>query len=384
MLDAPAAAGPVISPIEEVIADARCGRMVILVDNDSADSTGTLVLPAQYVTPDAINIMATHARGLICLALEQQRVDQLGLDLMPAANRRRTEECYATSIEAREGVSTGISTSDRARTIAVAIDASKGADDIVTPGHVFPVVARAGGVLMRAGHVEGAVDIARLAGLNPSAAVCTIMGSDGEVARLDQLHALSQQLGFRIGSISNLIAYRRQNDRMIEPVGERRVVSRFGGTWRALAYRNKVNGEEMLAMVHGHLTPGKPTLVRMHLLSIMHDVFGEDADRTGIVEASMRQIAAEGAGVIVMINRFVTDYVSRVLAPSEKDLSRSQELRDYGGGAQILSALGVKEMILLTNTPQSLVALEGHGLAIVEQRAIYNAARLETHKGIAR
>lgn len=380
MLEAPAAAEPVISRIEEVIADARAGRMVIMVDNDRPESTGTLVLPAQYVTPDAINIMATHARGLICLALEQQRVDQLGLDLMPAANRKRTEECYATSIEAREGVSTGISTSDRARTIAVAIDASKGPEAIVTPGHVFPLVARAGGVLMRAGHVEGAVDIARLAGLNPSAAICTIMGPDGEVARLDQLQTLSRQFGFRIGSISNLIAYRRQNDRMIEPVGERRIVSRFGGEWRALAYRNKVNGEEMLAMVHGNIAPDKPTLVRMHLLSIMHDVFGEDADRTGLLEASMCQIAAEGAGVIVMINRFVSDYVSRALAPSERDLSRSYELRDYGGGAQILSALGVREMILLTNTPQSLVALEGHGLTIVEQRVIDNGCNVDAHK----
>lgn len=374
MLDAPAAAGPVVSSIEDIIADARCGRMVILVDNDHADGTGTLVLPAQYVTPDAVNLMATHARGLICLALEQKRVSQLGLDLMPATNRKRTEECYATSIEARQGVSTGISARDRALTIAVAIGASKGADDIVSPGHVFPLVARAGGVLMRAGHVEAAVDIARLAGLNPSAAICTIMGPDGEVARLERLQWLAREQGVRIGSVSSLIAYRRQNDRMIEPVGERRVASRFGGEWRALAYRNKVSGEEMLAMVHGDIAPSRPTLVRMHMLSIMNDVFGEDADRTGLVEASMSQIAAEGAGVIVMINRFVTDYVSRAVAPSGKDLGRTEELRDYGGGAQILSALGVKEMILLTNTPQSLVALEGHGLTIVEQRAIENLA----------
>ncbi|VVT10615.1 3,4-dihydroxy-2-butanone 4-phosphate synthase / GTP cyclohydrolase-2 [Erythrobacter sp. EC-HK427] len=321
-------------------------------------------------TPIAVNFMAAHGRGLICLALQQDRIEQLGLNLMHARNRSRPDECFATSIEARKGVTTGISAEDRARTISVAIDAGKGPDDIVTPGHVFPVVASPGGVLMRAGQVEAAVDIARLAGLNPSAAICKIMNAAGDVARLPEIRELASEHDLRITSVRDLIAYRRTNDRMLEQVGERSVRSRFGGEWRAIAYRNKANGEETLAMVLGDIAPERPTLVRMHLLSIFHDVFAEDAARTGLLEASMRKIAEEGAGVIVLINRFVSDYVSRTLVPMDGPLKGAQELRDYGGGAQILSDLGVQAMILLTNTPKSLVALEGHGLSIVEQRTI--------------
>ncbi|RIV81972.1 3,4-dihydroxy-2-butanone-4-phosphate synthase [Aurantiacibacter xanthus] len=359
-----------ITPVEDILGEARAGHIFILVDDDNPASTGDLVVAAQMATPVAVNFMAAHGRGLICLALQQDRVDALGLDLMHARNRSRPDESYATSIEAREGVSTGISAEDRARTISVAIDAARGTDDIVTPGHVFPVVASPGGVLMRAGQVEAAVDIARLAGLNPSAAICKIMNAAGDVARLPELRELAAEHDLKICSVRDLIAYRRMNDRMIERIGERPVKSRFGGEWRAIAYRNKINGEETLAMVLGEIGPDRPTLVRMHLLSIFHDVFAEDTSRTGLLEASMRHIAEEGSGVIVLINRFVSDYVSRTLVPAGESLKGGQELRDYGGGAQILSDLGVQQMVLLTDTPKSLVALEGHGLSIVEQRNI--------------
>lgn len=359
-----------ITPVEEILGEARGGRIFILVDEDDPASTGALVVPAQMATPVAVNFMAAHGRGLICLALQKERVDQLGLSLMHARNRSRPDESYATSIEAREGVTTGISAEDRARTISVAIDAGRGEDDIVTPGHVFPVVASPGGVLMRAGQVEAAVDIARLAGLNPSAAICKIMNASGDLAHLSDLREFAAEHDLKMGSVKDLIAYRRKNDRMIEQIGERPVKSRFGGEWRAIAYRNKASGEETLAMVLGDVVPEQPTLVRMHLLSLFHDVFAEDASRTGLLEASMRHIAKEGSGVIVLINRFVSDYVSRTLVPKDGSIKGAQELRDYGGGAQILSDLGVQQMILLTNTPKSLVALEGHGLSIVEQRKI--------------
>lgn len=363
-----------IAPIEDIIDEARNGRMFILVDDEDRENEGDLIIPAQMATPDAINFMARHGRGLICLALQRQRVDQLGLGLMSSTNGTRHETAFTTSIEAAEGVTTGISAADRARTIAVAIDGGRGAQDIVTPGHVFPLVARDGGVLVRAGHTEASVDVSRLAGLNPSAVICEIMRSDGTMARLDDLLEFAATHAMKIGTIRDLIAYRRKHDRMVRQIGRRPLVSEHGGTWHAMAYVNDATGEETLALVKGTIDPAQPTLVRMHLLSIMHDVFAEVSDRTHLVEKSMAMIAEAGCGVIVMINRFVANYVSRALVPPsdpvQRDIPRSPELRDYGGGAQILAELGVHDMVLLTNTPQSLVALEGYGLSIVEQRPI--------------
>ena len=363
-----------IAPIDDIIDEARNGRMFILVDDEDRENEGDLIIPAQMATPDAINFMARHGRGLICLALQRQRVDQLGLSLMSSTNGTRHETAFTTSIEAAEGVTTGISAADRARTIAVAIDANRGSQDIVTPGHVFPLVARDGGVLVRAGHTEASVDVSRLAGLNPSAVICEIMHSDGTMARLDDLLEFASTHSMKIGTIRDLIAYRRKHDRMVRQIGRRALTSEHGGDWQAIAYVNDATGEETLALVKGVIDPARPTLVRMHLLSIMHDVFAEVSDRTHLVEKSMSMIAEAGCGVIVMINRFVANYVSRALVPPtdpvQRDIPRSPELRDYGGGAQILAELGVHDMVLLTNTPQSLVALEGYGLSIVEQRPI--------------
>lgn len=375
-----------IASIEEILDEARNGRMFILVDDEDRENEGDLIIPGQMATPDAINFMATHGRGLICLALQKARVEQLGLTMMSSQNRTRHETAFTTSIEAREGVTTGISAADRARTISVAIDSGRGADDIVTPGHIFPLMAKDGGVLVRAGHTEASVDVSRLAGLNPSAVICEIMREDGTMARLDDLVAFAARHKMKIGTIRDLIAYRRKHDRMVRKIGERPMISEFGGDWRAMAFLNTSTGDETLALVKGLIDPDKPTLVRMHLLSIMHDVFAEKSGRTNLVERSMKMIDEAGCGVIVMINRFVADYVSRLLVPpsdpARTDVPRSPELRDYGIGAQVLAELGVHDMILLTNTPQSLVALEGYGLSIVEQREIRETAEVPTANSI--
>ena len=364
---------PVIVSAEEIIDEARNGRMFVLVDDEDRENEGDLIIPAQMATPNAINFMATHGRGLICLTLTRQRVEQLGLDLMSRNNRTRHETAFTTSIEAREGVSTGISAGDRARTVSVAIDGTKGREDIVTPGHVFPLVARDGGVLVRAGHTEAAVDIARLAGLNPSGVICEIMNDDGSMARMDDLVRFARLHDLKIGTIRDLIAYRRKHDHLIERRGERRFTSRWGGEWQAIAFYNRATGEETMTLVKGAIDPAKPTLVRMHSLSFFDDIFGESGPRGQMIEKAMEQIGREGAGVIVLINRVARDYVSQAIArgtqPPPGD-AQVTEQRDYGGGAQILGALGVHDMILLTNTEHSLVALEGYGLSIVGQRPL--------------
>ena len=368
---------PVLVPIEEIINEARNGRMFVLVDDEDRENEGDLIIPAQMATPDAINFMATHGRGLICLALTKDRVETLGLDLMSRKNRTRHETAFTVAIEARVGVTTGISAADRARTISVAIDASKGADDIVTPGHVFPLVAREGGVLVRAGHTEAAVDISRLAGLNPSGAICEIMNEDGTMARFDDLMAFARKHNLKVGTIRDLIAYRRKHDHLLETREEVRFQSEWGGEWRALSFYNKATKGETMALVKGHVDPEKPTLVRMHSLSIFDDVFARKTDRNALLQGAMRIIGEEGAGVVVLINRPSRDFASRAI----KDLTQNgkasdgpqeaqPEQRDYGVGAQILTELGVRDMILLTNTQHSLVGLEGYDLSIVGERPI--------------
>ena len=365
---------PALVPIEEIIDEARNGRMFILVDDEDRENEGDLIIPAQMATPDAINFMATHGRGLICLAMTKARVDQLGLELMSRSNGTRHETAFTVSIEAREGVTTGISAADRARTIAVAIDGGKGRDDIVTPGHVFPLVARDGGVLVRTGHTEAAVDVSRLAGLNPSGVICEIMKDDGTMARMDDLVSFARLHGLKMGTIRDLIAYRRQHDHLVEKRAEMSFTSRWGGDWRALTFFNKATGDETLALVKGWIDPAKPTLVRMHTMSMFVDVFGEENERSGLLSRSMEAIAAEGTGVLVLINKPMRGMVSRFMQLRAEGKGAGapevEELRDYGGGAQILSELGVHDMILLTNTHHTLVGLEGYGLSIVGERPI--------------
>ena len=368
---------PVLVPIEEIINEARNGRMFVLVDDEDRENEGDLVIPAQMATPDAVNFMATHGRGLICLALTGQRVEELGLELMSRNNRTRHETAFTTSIEAREGVTTGISAADRARTISVAIDSSKGINDIVTPGHVFPLVARPGGVLVRTGHTEAAVDISRLAGLNPSGVICEIMNDDGTMARMDDLLRFCRIHNLKMGTIRDLIAYRRKHDHLVEKKTEGRFRSRWGGDWTAYSFYNKATKGETLALVKGHIDPERPTLVRMHSLSIFEDIFAEDTSRQGLLSGAMKAIAEEGAGVVVLINRPSPDFASRAISRLDETRSAPDpiddmalEQRDYGVGAQILAELGVHSMVLLTNTQHSLVALEGYGLSIVGERPI--------------
>jgi 3,4-dihydroxy 2-butanone 4-phosphate synthase/GTP cyclohydrolase II len=364
----------VLVPIEEIIDEARNGRMYILVDDEDRENEGDLIIPAQMATPAAINFMATHGRGLICLSLAGERIEQLGLDLMSSNNGTRHETAFTVSIEAREGVTTGISAGDRARTISVAIDGSKGRADIVTPGHVFPLRAREGGVLVRAGHTEAAVDISRLAGLNPSGVICEIMRDDGQMARMDDLIDFARVHDLKIGTIRDLIAYRRRHDRMVVKKAEVAFTSRWGGNWRAVTYFNKATGEETLALVKGCINPEAVTLVRMHSLSLFADVLGEENERSELLHRSMELISEEGSGVIVVINRAMEGAVNRAIEAKESarasDGPPLEELRNYGVGAQILGELGVHDMILLTNTHHSLIALEGYGLSIVGERPI--------------
>lgn len=361
-----------LSSPEEIIDEARNGRMFILVDDEDRENEGDLVIPAQMATPDAINFMAKHGRGLICLAMTKERIDQLGLEPMARKNGTRMGTAFTISIEAKEGVTTGISAADRARTVAVAIDSNNGPADLVSPGHVFPLVAREGGVLVRAGHTEAAVDVARLAGLNPSGVICEVMKDDGTMARLDDLVSFAQLHNLKIGTIRDLIAYRHRYDHLVERRAETSFTSRWGGDWRVITFWNTAAGTEQIALLKGRVSPDKPTLVRMHALSPFGDLFGEAGDRGKLLQRSMEIIGEEGAGVIVVINKPRADAFTMAVERkagirTEADM---EELRDYGVGAMILTELGVEEMVLLTNTHHTLVGLDGYGLSIVGERPI--------------
>ncbi len=356
---------------EAIINEARNGRMFILVDDDDRENEGDLVIPAQMATPDAINFMARHGRGLICLALTKDRAEQLGLEPMTRTNRSRNETAFTVSIEANEGISTGISAADRARTIAVAIDSSNGPDALVSPGHVFPLIARPGGVLVRAGHTEAAVDVARLAGLNPSGVICEIMREDGTMARLDDLMDFARGHGLKIGTIRDLIAYRLKKDHLVERVAASPFVSTSGGQWQAQVFRDKASAEEQLALVHGTIDTSQPVLVRMHSLDLFADVLGEKGPRSGILQGAIQMIEQEGSGVVVALHAAAPGSLSRSIdLRAGKPVEAGDAVRGYGTGAQILAALGIHDMILLSNTRHSPVGLSGYGLAIVEERPI--------------
>ncbi|WP_439532530.1 3,4-dihydroxy-2-butanone-4-phosphate synthase [Polymorphobacter sp.] len=360
--------GPALSPIEEIIDEARNGRMFILVDDEDRENEGDLVIPAQMATPDAVNFMARHGRGLICLSLSSARVKQLGLPLMAQHNGTRHATAFTVSIEAKDGVTTGISAADRARTIAVAIDGSKGAEEIVSPGHVFPLVARDGGVLVRAGHTEAAVDVSRLAGLNPSGVICEIMNDDGTMARLPDLILFARRHGMKIGTIRDLIAYRHAHDRLVKCIAEVDIESHIGGRWTARTYVNTAEYAEHVVLQKGHIEPGTPTLVRVHAMSIFSDLFLEANDRAGQLQRSMQAIADAGAGIIVIIRDGGVDAISRRMQAGAR--GEPMDLRDYGIGAQILVDLGVSDMILLSNTHRNLVGLNGYGLRVIGEQAI--------------
>ena len=355
-------------PIAEIIEEARNGRMFILVDDEDRENEGDLIIPAQMATPDAINFMATHGRGLICLTLTKARVETLGLELMSRANGTRHETAFTTSIEAREGVTTGISAGDRARTVSVAIDASKGSDDIVTPGHVFPLIARDGGVLVRAGHTEAAVDISRLAGLNPSGVICEIMKDDGTMARMDDLVSFARLHGLKLGTIRDLIEYRRKHDHLVEKVAESEFVSDYGGDWKVMSFRNKIDGSESVVLQKGRVQPDQPTLVRMHGMSLFHDMLGVSGPRKRVLQRAMAEIGKVGAGVIVLLISANVGAISGLI--SGGGTAPDMDLRNYGIGAQILGDLGIHDMILLTNAHRNVVALEGYGINIVGERPI--------------
>ena len=360
-----------ITRAPDIIEEARSGRMFILVDDEDRENEGDLVIPAQFATPDAINFMARHARGLICLALTRHRVEQLGLPLMAQANGTRHQTAFTVSIEAREGVTTGISAYDRAHTVAVAINPEMGRDHITTPGHVFPLVAREGGSLIRAGHTEAAVDIARLAGLNPAAVICEVMNDDGSMARLPDLVAFAQHHNLKLGTIADLIGHRRRTERLVRRVQEGEIHGVEGGDWKMMVYANTVEYAEHLVLVKGDIADGTPPLVRVHAVNLLGDMLG--GVHPAALHGAMRMIAQAGRGVVVLIREADPNSLServKLMAGSPRPL---QSLRDYGVGAQILVDLGVKDMVLLSNTHRTVVGLEAYGLNIVGQHRIEGA-----------
>jgi len=379
-----------LSPISDVIEDIRNGKMVIVVDDEDRENEGDLIVAGQMATPDAINFMAKYGRGLICLAMTGERVDHLGLSLMSSDNRSQFETAFTTSIEAREGVTTGISASDRARTIAVAIDPAHGRDEIVTPGHVFPLRAQDGGTLVRTGHTEAAVDLARLAGLNPSGVICEIMNEDGTMARLPDLVKFAQFHNLKVATIADLIAYRLRNDSIVERSMTTRIARKHGGDFKLIVYRNRVSNAEHLALVKGDISGDEPVLVRMHAVNILDDMIHDTTNsRESELEGALQTVGAEGRGVVVIIrepwaeklsnqvrarHRVPSDPVAAsaevAMSPDDGRETEPPALRDFGVGAQILADLGVKEMVLLTNRARAIKGIEGFGLSVVGRRPI--------------
>lgn len=362
---------PFLSPIADIIEDAKKGRMFILVDDEDRENEGDLVIPAQYATADAVNFMAKYGRGLICLSMTKERVEKLGLNLMAQSNQSRHQTAFTVSIEAREGVTTGISAADRAHTIKVAIDPKKHAQDIVSPGHVFPLVAKDGGVLIRAGHTEAAVDISRLAGLNPAGVICEIMNDDGSMARLPDLIEFAKMHKLKIATIADLIAYRRKSEKLVKRVLETTLNSKYGGEFKMMIYTNTLHYAEHVALVKGDIRPDKPTLVRVHKLDVLRDVLG-DKESGSSKQRSMEIIAKEG-GVLLLIREpsatSLSDSVKRRVEQRQKGEGYvPSDLRDYGIGAQILLDLGVRDMILISNSDRPIVGLEGYGLKLAGKR----------------
>lgn len=361
-----------LATIEEILEDARAGRMFILVDDEDRENEGDLVIPGQFADAEAVNFMAKHGRGLICLALDSAQVKRLGLPPMAKQNNSRLSTAFTISIEAREGVTTGISAADRARTIEAAIDPQSGPTDIASPGHVFPLEARNGGVLVRAGHTEAAVDVAKLAGLHPSGVICEIMNDDGTMARLPDLLKFGKEHNIKTATIADLIAYRRRSEQLVKRVAEMPVITEHGGEFTAIVYENTIAFAEHIALVKGTINKDSSTLVRMHAQDVLGDVLGDvDAPNHGMLEAAQKAISAHGSGVIVLIREPRRSAVSDTIKlRMGEEATSPPQLRDYGIGAQILLDLGVQEMHLLSNAKRSVVGLEGYGLTISDYKPL--------------
>ncbi|WP_424986502.1 3,4-dihydroxy-2-butanone-4-phosphate synthase [Microbulbifer sp. S227A] len=353
-----------ISPIEDIIDAARRGQMFILVDHEDRENEGDLVIAAEFADAEAINFMATHGRGLICLPMTAERVDRLGLPMMAVNNSSRHETPFTVSIEAREGVSTGISAPDRAHTVSVAINEQNTMAALATPGHIFPLRARNGGVLVRAGHTEAAVDIARLAGLNPAGVICEIMNADGTMARLPELVEFAGTHDLKIGTISDLIAYRNLNDNLVDQTAQQAVTSEFGGDWDMRIFTDQTHGVEHVALIKGNITTPEPVLTRTHALHEASDLLGLGPKPASELSRAMELIAREGRGVVCLFRE-----PRHSLYASEEEGPRT--IKRTGLGAQILSKLGVKELILLTDSPRTrYLGLDAYGLSIVDTRPI--------------
>jgi 3,4-dihydroxy 2-butanone 4-phosphate synthase/GTP cyclohydrolase II len=372
--------------IDEALEDVRAGRMVVVCDAEDRENEGDLTLAAQFATPEAINFMATHGRGLICLALTPDRCDVLGLDLMAAKNESAFQTAFTVSIEAREGITTGISAHDRAHTIQIAIDPNSRPQDVVQPGHIFPLKAKTGGVLERTGQTEAAVDLARMAGLNPSGVICEVMNDDGTMARVPDLVGYCERHGLKMITVADLIAYRSQHDKLVERVVETRLPTRFG-EFAVVGFRSLVDDKHHVAMVKGEIAGEDDVLVRVHSECLTGDVFHSlRCDCGQQLEDAMLRIEQEGQGVLLYLSQegrgigllnklraYRLQEEGRDTVDANLELGLPADLRDYGIGAQILVDLGLSSIRLLTNNPKKIVGLEGYGLAVTDQIPIEHA-----------
>ena len=377
-----------ISTVDEIVNEMRAGRMVILVDEDDRENEGDLILAAEHVTPEAINFMVTHARGLVCLTITEERAKQLGLTPMANVNNSQFGTAFTTSIEAAEGVTTGISVQDRAHTIRVALAPEAKPEDLVMPGHIFPITAREGGVLVRAGHTEAGCDLARLAGLEPASVICEVLNDDGTMARLPELKEFAATHGIKICTIADLVAYRLKNESLVKIVADAHLPTAIAGDWRAIAFENQVDKLDHIALVKGTIVPGEPTLVRVHSECLTGDVLGSQrCDCGDQLHTAMRMIDREGTGVILymrqegrgigLVNKLKAyELQDRGLDTVEanNELGFKADLRDYGIGAQMLVALRIRKMRLITNNPRKIIGLRGYGVEVVERVPIELAA----------